>query len=79
MSEEFNGGRGNRNQGFRRGRARPGQETTFDYKDPDALKFYLTEAGRIVPRRVSRLNAKQQRALAVAVKRARTLALLASQ
>lgn len=52
------------------------KDLTFDYKDPDALRRYLTEGGKIVPRRVSRLNAKQQRALATAIKRARSLALL---
>ena len=49
---------------------------TFDYKAPDALRQYINEYGRIRPRRQTRLCAKEQRAMAVAVKRARHLALL---
>ncbi len=48
----------------------------FDYKDPGQLKYFITERGKIVPRRISGLNAKQQRALTVAIKRARNIALL---
>ncbi len=49
---------------------------TFDYKDPQQLKYFITERGKIVPRRVSGLTAKQQRQLTTAVKRARNIALL---
>ncbi|HIP70417.1 MAG TPA: 30S ribosomal protein S18 [Anaerolineae bacterium] len=49
---------------------------TFDYKDSDALRQYINEYGRIRPRRQTRLCAKEQRALAIAIKRARHLALL---
>ncbi|MCS6857775.1 MAG: 30S ribosomal protein S18 [Sandaracinaceae bacterium] len=49
---------------------------SFDYKDPATLKHFLTERGKILPRRISGLSAKQQRQLALAVKRARILALL---
>lgn len=48
----------------------------FDYKDPQVLRYFITDRGKIVPRRISGLNAKQQRALATAVKRARMIALL---
>ena len=48
----------------------------FDYKDPQQLKYFITERGKIVPRRISGLSAKQQRALTLAVKRARNIALL---
>ncbi len=48
----------------------------FDYKDPQQLKYFITERGKIVPRRISGLTAKQQRRLTTAVKRARILALL---
>lgn len=48
----------------------------FDYKDVEMLSQFTSPGGKIVPARVSRLNAKQQRALASAVKRARQLALL---
>jgi len=61
---------------FRGRRTRGGSPTAFDYKDPDTLKRFLTEGGKILPRRLTGLNAKQQRRLTVAIKRARHLALL---
>jgi len=48
----------------------------IDYKDVDLLKKYITERGKILPRRVTGLTAKQQRDLTIAIKRARILALL---
>jgi small subunit ribosomal protein S18 len=48
----------------------------IDYKDLDVLKNYITETGKIVPSRVTGTNAKYQRQLAVAIKRARYLSLL---
>ncbi|MCS6799943.1 MAG: 30S ribosomal protein S18 [Myxococcota bacterium] len=48
----------------------------FDYKDPQQLKMFLTERGKIVPRRISGLSARQQRELTLAIKRARQIALL---
>jgi small subunit ribosomal protein S18 len=48
----------------------------IDYKDVDTLKRYVTEEGKIRPRRQTNVCSKCQRALAVAVKRARHLALL---
>jgi small subunit ribosomal protein S18 len=48
----------------------------IDYKDSDALRRYLTGLGKIKPRRQTGLCAKHQRDLAMAVKRARHLALL---
>jgi len=48
----------------------------IDYKDVDTLKNYVTETGKIRPRRQTGACSKCQRALAVAVKRARYLALL---
>ena len=47
-----------------------------DYKDPQQLRYFITDRGKIVPRRVSGLSARQQRDLALAVKRARNIALL---
>lgn len=47
-----------------------------DYKDGEKLKRYVTEFGRIRPRRQTGVCAKHQRALAIAVKRARHIALL---
>ena len=48
----------------------------IDYKDLDLLRQYITETGKIVPSRITGTSAKYQRQLAVAVKRARYLALL---
>lgn len=48
----------------------------FDYKEPQKLKYFLTERGKIVPRRITGLTAKKQRELTNAIKRARNLALL---
>ena len=62
--------------GGRRGRPRPAVDLVFDYKDPESLRPFITEHGKIIPSRVSRLSAKQQRSLKVHIKRARSLALL---
>jgi len=48
----------------------------IDYKDINTLKNYITETGKIVPSRISGTNARYQRQLATAIKRARYLALL---
>ena len=45
-------------------------------KDPQQLRYFLTDRGKISPRRISGLTAKQQRALTTAIKRARNLGLL---
>ena len=49
---------------------------TIDYKDADTLRRFTTERGKIIPRRITGTCAKHQRQLAVAVKRARVIALL---
>ena len=48
----------------------------IDYKDTAKLRKYVTERGKILPRRISGTCAKHQRELTVAIKRARNLALL---
>ncbi len=48
----------------------------IDYKDTAKLRRFVTERGKIVPRRINGNCAKHQRQLTVAVKRARTIALL---
>jgi small subunit ribosomal protein S18 len=47
-----------------------------DYKDVRRLQRFLTERGKILPRRATGLTAKQQRMVARAIKRARQIALL---
>ena len=49
---------------------------TVDYKDVERLKKYVSERGKIIPRRVTGNCAKHQRALTTAIKRARFMALL---
>ena len=48
----------------------------IDYKNPDKLRNYVSDRGKIEPRRRTGTCAKHQRSLAVAIKRARHLALL---
>lgn len=50
--------------------------THIDYKDVDLLKKFISERGKILPRRVTGTHAKWQRKLTVAIKRARQMALL---
>lgn len=52
---------------------------TIDYKDVAKLKKYITEKGKILPRRMTGTCAKHQRMLATAIKRARNAALLPYQ
>ncbi len=60
-----------------RSRRRPARsEVVLDYKQPEILKRYLNDFGRIRPRRQTLLSATDQRKLAREVKRARHLALL---
>ncbi len=47
-----------------------------DYKDPRVLRMFLSETGKVLPRRISGNTARQQREVVEAVKRARHLALL---
>lgn len=52
------------------------QSKAIDYKDVNLLKRYVSERGKILPRRITGNCAKHQRALTVAVKRARHIALM---
>lgn len=49
---------------------------TVDYKDPETLKRYINEKGKILPRRVTGNCAHHQRMIAREIKRARAIALL---
>lgn len=48
----------------------------IDYKDIDLLKLFITEQGKILPRRATGVTVQQQRQITKAIKRARTLSLL---
>ena len=52
------------------------EKTPIDYKDTARLRKYITEKGKIVPRRMSGTCAMHQRELAVEIKKARNIALL---
>ena len=51
-------------------------EMVFDYKDVSSLKRFISEKGKITPRRISYISIKKQKDLSNAIKRARYLALL---
>lgn len=53
-----------------------GKDNVIDYKDTNKLKRYVSERGKILPRRITGNCAKHQRALTVAIKRARHVALM---
>ena len=48
----------------------------IDYKNIDLLKLFITEQGKILPRRATGITAQQQRKIAKAIKRARILSLI---
>jgi small subunit ribosomal protein S18 len=48
----------------------------IDYKEPRTLRYFISERGKIVPRRISGNCAKHQREITEAIKRARNIALL---
>jgi small subunit ribosomal protein S18 len=77
------GDRGGEEMGGRRGFGRrkvcrfcADKNLKVDYKDQGQLKYFLTERGKIIPRRISGNCAKHQREVATAIKRARVLAIL---
>ena len=52
------------------------QKLKIDYKDSDTLRRFITDRGKILPRRITGTCAKHQRTLALAIKRARVIATL---
>ncbi|AKU91929.1 30S ribosomal protein S18 [Vulgatibacter incomptus] len=73
------GGFGGRRGGFGRRkvcRFCADKTATIDYKDAATLKLFLTERGKIIPRRISGNCAQHQRQVAAAIKRGRQVALL---
>jgi len=87
VSDQPRSQRGRDGEGRPSGRRRPGgrrkvcrfcadKSLTVDYKDVRVLGSFVTEGGKIVPSRTSGNCAKHQRQLAIAIKRARILALL---
>src|SRR5258707_9735930 len=52
------------------------KNVAIDYKDPQTLKYFITDRGKVIPRRISGNCAKHQRKVGVAIKRARMIALM---
>ena len=76
---EGKGGAGMRKRGFARRkvcRFCADKNVAIDYKDPQTLKHFITDRGKIIPRRISGNCAKHQRKISVAVKRSRMVALM---
>jgi small subunit ribosomal protein S18 len=61
---------------FQRRRPRQVVPDYVDWKDIDYLRQFIPERGKIMPRRISGISAKDQRRIATAIKRARTMAML---
>jgi small subunit ribosomal protein S18 len=74
MDDEKRGGRGFGRKKVCRFCAE--KNAKVDYKDQATLKYFVTERGKIIPRRISGNCAKHQREVATAIKRSRGLALL---
>jgi small subunit ribosomal protein S18 len=71
------GGRGGRKGFFRKKVCRfCSQKVKIDYKEYDMLRRFVTERGKILPRRITGTCAKHQRRVAMAIKRARAIAFL---
>jgi len=67
---------GDRPRRYQRRRPRNVLPDYLDWKDVDLLRNFLPERGKIMPRRISGISAKDQRRLAKAIKRARSMAML---
>ncbi len=67
---------GDRPRRYQRRRPRQLVPDYLDWKDVDLLRQFVPERGKIMPRRISGISAKDQRRLAKAIKRARSMAML---
>jgi small subunit ribosomal protein S18 len=67
---------GDRPRRYQRRRARNVVPDYLDWKDVDLLRQFVPERGKIMPRRISGISAKDQRRIAKAIKRARSMAML---
>ncbi len=67
---------GDRPRRYQRRRPRTVVPDYLDWKDVELLRSFVPERGKIMPRRISMISAKDQRRLAKAIKRARSMAML---
>ncbi|MCC5789332.1 MAG: 30S ribosomal protein S18 [Opitutales bacterium] len=50
--------------------------TEFEFNQPEILKRFVTDTGKMLPRRITRLSAKEQRAITRAIKRSRNMLIM---
>lgn len=74
--EDRRGGKGGRGAGSRRKLLSDEIVAKIDYKNPQILRSFVTDRGKMIPRRISGASARQQRVISTALRRARMLALL---
>lgn len=75
-TKKFMGEMGFRKSGRKRCPLASSGITSIDYKDVELLSKFVTERGKILPRRITGVTCHHQRLLTVAIKRARHMALL---
>jgi small subunit ribosomal protein S18 len=74
--DDRRGGKGGRGTGTRRKLLSQEIVEKIDYKNPQILRSFVTDRGKMIPRRISGASARQQRVISTAIRRARMLALL---
>src|SRR4051812_28872216 len=74
--DDRRGGKGRGGAGARRKLLSDEIFQKVDYKNPQVLRSFVTDRGKMIPRRISGASARQQRTISTAVRRARMLALL---
>jgi small subunit ribosomal protein S18 len=74
--DDRRGGKGGRGAAGRRKLLSQEIVEKIDYKNPQILRSFVTDRGKMIPRRISGASARQQRVISTAIRRARMLALL---
>ena len=74
--DDRRGGKGRGGAGARRKLLSDEIFQKVDYKNPQVLRSFVTDRGKMIPRRISGASARQQRVISTALRRARMLALL---
>jgi small subunit ribosomal protein S18 len=74
--DDRRGGKGRGGAGARRKLLSQEIVDKIDYKNPQILRSFVTDRGKMIPRRISGASARQQRVISTAIRRARMLALL---
>src|SRR5215213_143396 len=74
--DDRRGGKGRGGAGARRKLLSDEIVAKIDYKNPQILRSFVTDRGKMIPRRISGASARQQRVISTAIRRCRMLALL---